>query len=135
MIIEAFEKTACRSTTLVAAGGLAEKNPLLMQIYADVTGCAMLRRRHRPGLRARRCGHARRGGGGRPPATFPRRSGTMTAPERRSLHAETGRAATYDKLLHPLSSRFTTALEGSTNPPTSANVMKDLLALKEAAHQ
>ena len=24
------------------AGGIAEKNPLLMQIYADVTGCSML---------------------------------------------------------------------------------------------
>jgi L-ribulokinase len=27
---------------VVCAGGIAEKNPLLMQIYADVTGCAML---------------------------------------------------------------------------------------------
>jgi L-ribulokinase len=27
---------------LVCAGGIAEKNPLLMQIYADVTGCTML---------------------------------------------------------------------------------------------
>ena len=27
---------------VVCSGGIAEKNPLLMQIYADVTGCAML---------------------------------------------------------------------------------------------
>jgi L-ribulokinase len=27
---------------VVCAGGIAEKNPLLMQIYADVTGCTML---------------------------------------------------------------------------------------------
>ena len=26
---------------VVCAGGIAEKNPLLMQIYADVTGCTM----------------------------------------------------------------------------------------------
>ncbi len=26
---------------VVCAGGVADKNPLLMQIYADVTGCAM----------------------------------------------------------------------------------------------
>ncbi|MGA2794934.1 MAG: FGGY-family carbohydrate kinase, partial [Roseiarcus sp.] len=26
---------------VVCTGGIAEKNPLLMQIYADVTGCAM----------------------------------------------------------------------------------------------
>ena len=30
--------TACRSTTSSPAGGLAEKSPLIMQIYADVTG-------------------------------------------------------------------------------------------------
>ena len=27
---------------MVCSGGIAEKNPLLMQIYADVTGCTML---------------------------------------------------------------------------------------------
>ena len=27
---------------VVCAGGIAEKNPMLMQIYADVTGCTML---------------------------------------------------------------------------------------------
>jgi len=26
---------------VVCAGGIAEKNPLLMQIYADITGCTM----------------------------------------------------------------------------------------------
>jgi L-ribulokinase len=26
---------------VVCCGGIAEKNPLLMQIYADVTGCTM----------------------------------------------------------------------------------------------
>ena len=40
-IIERIRNTACRSTRIVCAGGIAEKNPLLMQIYADVTGCTM----------------------------------------------------------------------------------------------
>ncbi len=30
-----------RIDKVVCTGGIAEKNPLLMQIYADVTGCAM----------------------------------------------------------------------------------------------
>ncbi len=38
LIIEAFEQNGVAVDELVAAGGLPEKNRLLMQIYADVTG-------------------------------------------------------------------------------------------------
>ena len=38
MIIETFEANGVPVTDIVAAGGLAEKSPLIMQIYADVTG-------------------------------------------------------------------------------------------------
>ncbi len=38
VIIEAFENSGVPIHELVAAGGLPEKNKLLMQIYADVTG-------------------------------------------------------------------------------------------------
>ncbi|MCZ7546586.1 MAG: ribulokinase [Anaerolineae bacterium] len=38
MIIEAFEHNGVAVNEIVAAGGLPEKNKLLMQIYADVTG-------------------------------------------------------------------------------------------------
>ena len=37
-VIEAFEHAAIPIHDLVAAGGLPEKNALLVQIYADVTG-------------------------------------------------------------------------------------------------
>ena len=37
-IITAFEDSGIPVDDIVAAGGLAEKNPLLLQIYADVTG-------------------------------------------------------------------------------------------------
>lgn len=37
-IIEAFEANGVQVNTLIAAGGLPEKNALLRQIYADVTG-------------------------------------------------------------------------------------------------
>jgi L-ribulokinase len=38
VIVEAFEKNGVAVEELVACGGLPEKNKLLMQIYADVTG-------------------------------------------------------------------------------------------------
>jgi len=38
VIIERMEEYGVSIDTLVAAGGIAEKNPLLLQIYADITG-------------------------------------------------------------------------------------------------
>jgi L-ribulokinase len=40
-IIERLQQYGVRTDQVVCTGGIAEKNPLLMQIYADVTGCAM----------------------------------------------------------------------------------------------
>jgi len=39
VIVEAFQQNGVPIHELVACGGLPEKNKLLMQIYADVTGC------------------------------------------------------------------------------------------------
>ena len=38
VIIEAFEQNGVKVSELVACGGLPEKNKMLMQIYADITG-------------------------------------------------------------------------------------------------
>ena len=40
-IIERLKEYGVRIDRVVCTGGIAEKNPLLMQIYADVTGCVM----------------------------------------------------------------------------------------------
>ena len=40
-IIERLREYGVRTDEVVCTGGIAEKNPLLMQIYADVTGCVM----------------------------------------------------------------------------------------------
>lgn len=40
-IIERIEEHGVPVKRVVCAGGIAEKNPLLMQIYADVSGCTM----------------------------------------------------------------------------------------------
>ena len=42
MILERLEEYGVPVNRIVCAGGIAEKNPLLMQIYADVTGREML---------------------------------------------------------------------------------------------
>jgi L-ribulokinase len=41
-IIERIKEYGVPIDRVVCAGGIAEKNPLLMQIYADITGCTML---------------------------------------------------------------------------------------------
>ena len=40
-IIERIQEYGVSTDRVVCTGGIAEKNPLLMQIYADVTGCVM----------------------------------------------------------------------------------------------
>ena len=52
-IIERIKEYGVPVTTVVCCGGIAEKNRLLMQIYADVIGTKMRNRRFESGLRAR----------------------------------------------------------------------------------
>jgi len=40
-VIETFERADVRTDSIVACGGIAQKNPMLVQIYADVTGRAI----------------------------------------------------------------------------------------------
>ena len=62
-IIERLREYGVPVERVVCAGGIAEKNPMLMQIYADVTGCTMQVVGLQPGLRARLGGVG--GGAGR----------------------------------------------------------------------
>ena len=63
VIIESFQQNGVAVNELVAAGGLPPKNPLLMQIYADVTGLEIKGRRQ-PASRRTRRSDVRRGRGG-----------------------------------------------------------------------
>ena len=64
VIVEAFEHgRASRVEAIVACGGLPERNPLLMQIYADVTGREIAVAASDAGPRARRGDVRRRRGG------------------------------------------------------------------------
>ena len=57
-ILDAFEEERIPVKELIAVGGLAERSPLLLQIYADVT-----RRPDRPGGGGQRLGPRRRDAG------------------------------------------------------------------------
>ena len=72
-IINRFEEYGVKIEQMVNCGGIAEKNPLVMQIYADVTGRPMKVSPLGANLRAR-LGHR---GGGR------RRARTRISPRRR----------------------------------------------------
>ena len=41
VIIERFEEYGCKVDTVINCGGIAEKNPMVMQIYANITGRPM----------------------------------------------------------------------------------------------
>ena len=72
-IINRFEEYGVKVEQVVNCGGIAEKNPLVMQIYADVTGRPMKISPLGANLRAG-LGHRGRGGGrGAPRITRPRR--------------------------------------------------------------
>ena len=58
-ILERIKEYGVPVDRIVCAGGIAEKNPLLMQIYADITGCTMQVSRLVASLRSG-LGHCRR---------------------------------------------------------------------------
>ena len=102
MIVDAFESAGVAVDEIVACGGLPERNQLLMQIYADVTGPrvrASPPRRRRP-RSARRCSArsppGRRAGGYDSIVDASRRDGAPRA--RRVYRPDRRRHAVYDEL-------------------------------------
>ena len=78
VIIETFEANGVPIHEIVACGGLAEKSPLIMQIYADVTGPHVQAQRVGPDAGAR-LGDVRGRGGRQPRRRATRRSRTPRA--------------------------------------------------------
>ncbi|MCK7541761.1 MAG: FGGY-family carbohydrate kinase [Marinilabiliales bacterium] len=62
MIIETFEENGVPVDEFYAAGGIAEKNPFVMQIYADVIG-REIKISGSPAGTGARLGNVRGGGG------------------------------------------------------------------------
>ncbi|HEY8965502.1 MAG TPA: ribulokinase, partial [Candidatus Methylacidiphilales bacterium] len=134
-IIERLKEYGVAVDQVVCCGGIAEKSPLLMQIYADVTGCAM---RVSGSSQACALGAAvaaavlagpEKGGH----ADFPSAQKAMTSLKEIAYAPDPARAQTYDRL-YALYRSLHDAFGGVTRQADLSSVMKDLIAIKNEAN-
>lgn len=130
-IIERFKEYSVPIDRIVCAGGIAEKNPMLMQIYADVTGCTML---VAGSSQACALGSAVSAAVlARAHADFPTAQRKMTSLKKVAYKPKAAARNTYDQL-YRLYRQLHDALGGVNKTADLSGVMKDLLTLKESAH-
>ncbi|MDR2862314.1 MAG: ribulokinase [Puniceicoccales bacterium] len=126
-IIERIREYGVPVVRIVCSGGIAEKNPLLMQIYADVTGCEI-----RVSRSAQACalgaavGAAVIAGAHR---DFQTAQAAMTALKPVSYKPEADAVAVYERL-YALYRTLHDAFGGVTKSADLGGVMKELLAIK-----
>jgi len=116
---------------VVNCGGLAAKNPLLMQIYADVTGRPMniSRSEQTPALGAAIFAAVAAGEQAGGHATIERARDAMTRPGKKFLPIERNHAV-YRKL-YALYRQLHDGFGTASWQGGMANVMKDLLAIRD----
>lgn len=128
-IIERFKEYGVPIDRIVCAGGIAEKNPLLMQIYADVTGCTM---RVAGSSQACALGAAVSAAvlaGAHP--DFPAAQAKMTTLKKVAYKPKAAAQKTYNEL-YALYRQLHDAFGGRNPAADLSAVMKRLLALKES---
>jgi L-ribulokinase len=116
---------------IVCAGGIAEKNPLLMQIYADVTGCTMLVAGSSQACALGSAISAAVLAGAHP--DFPTAQAAMTSLKKVAYKPKPAAQKTYNQL-YALYRQCHDAFGGVNKSADLSRVMKDLLAIKDAAH-
>ncbi len=128
VIIERLKEHGVQIRQVVCAGGIAEKNPLLMQIYADVTGCTM---------RVAASDQACALGSAVVAAVvagvhkdFPSAQRAMTALKPVSYRPSAARRRTYNRIF-AIYRRLHDAFGGVDRRADLGGVMKELLAIKE----
>ena len=128
-IIERFKEYGVPIERIVCAGGIAEKNPLLMQIYADVTGCTM---RVAGSSQACALGSAVSAAvlaGAHP--DFPTAQAKMTSLQKVAYRPRAAAQKTYDEL-YALYRQLHDAFGGRNPTADLGTVMKRLLEIKES---
>jgi L-ribulokinase len=136
-IIERLREYGVPVNRVICSGGIAEKNPLLMQIYADVTGCEI-----RVSRSAQSCALGAAVGAAVVAGVHPdfkTAQAAMTGLKPVSYKPAPAAQATYNKLyalyrvLHDAFGGVAEAASDTAKPAGLGRVMKDLLALKAAA--
>ncbi len=126
-IIERIQSHGVPITRVVCAGGIAEKNPLLMQIYADVTGCTMLVAGSSQTCALGSAVAAAVLAGAHPDFATAQAAMTRLAP--RHYDPKPENRALYDRL-YDLYRRLHDAFGGIDRAADLSGVMKDLIAIK-----
>ena len=129
-ILERLKQYGVPVARIVCSGGIAEKDPVLMQIYADVTGCEMLVSRS-----AQSCALGAALGAAVVAGAYPdyaAAQAAMTGVKPHTYQPNPAATAVYDKL-YGLYRQTHDAFGGVTAAAALGNVMKDLLAIKQAA--
>jgi len=128
-IIERVQEYGVRIDQVVCTGGIAEKNPLLMQIYADVTGCVM-----QVAGSSQTCALGSAIAASVLAAAHPdfaSAEAAMTSLKAESYHPIAENRAVYDQL-YALYRELHDAFGGLTNSADLSRVMKGLLDIKYA---
>ncbi len=129
-IIERFKEYGVPIERVVCAGGIAEKNPLLMQIYADVTGCTMLLAGSSQACALGSALSAAVLAGAHPDFATAQRKMTRLKPGV-AYKPKAANHKTYNQL-YALYRQLHDSFGGVNKSADLSNVMKDLLAIKSA---
>jgi L-ribulokinase len=129
-ILERIKEYGVPVKRIVCAGGIAEKNPMLMQIYADITGCTMQVSGSSQACALGSALSAAVLAGAHP--DFPSAQRAMTRVKPRSYRPIAANQKVYDQL-YRLYRQVHDAFGGLTRSADLSGVMKDLLAIKQAA--
>ena len=127
-IIERFKEYGVPIDRVVCAGGIAEKNPLLMQIYADVTGCTMLVAGSSQACALGSAVSAAVLAGAHP--DFAAAQKAMTSIKPKQYRPNAAAKKTYQEL-YTLYRQLHDSFGGLNKSADLSHVMKDLLAIKE----
>jgi L-ribulokinase len=130
-IIERIKEYGVPIDRVVCAGGIAEKNPLLMQIYADITGCTMLVAGSSQACALGSAVSAAVLAGAHP--DFPTAQKKMTSLKKVAYKPKAAAQKTYNEL-YTLYRQLHDSFGGRGPNTDLADVMKQLLTIKEAAH-
>lgn len=127
-IIERLQDYQVPITRIVCSGGIAEKNAMLMQIYADVTGCEMRVSRSSQSCALGAAIAASVIADAHPDFNAAQRA--MTALKEVTYTPNPENQEKYN-LLYGLYRQLHDSLGGLTEQASLGNIMKDLLALKQ----
>jgi len=131
-ILERIKEYGVPVKRIVCAGGIAEKNPLLMQIYADITGCTMQVSGSSQACALGSAISAAVLAGAH--QDFPTAQKKMTSVKPKSYRPITANRKIYDRL-YALYRTTHDAFGGVNKSSDLSRVMKELLALKESTRR